>query len=54
MDAYCQNCLFKDLCAEDDACEHFSPVDDFNEDGFIDREKIRFRSQWFDYLEQQP
>lgn len=53
---YCVNCYYDDLCQSNEVCKDYTPVneqavDECIED-IIEKNKIAFRSEWFQYIEE--
>lgn len=48
----CDKCFWSEHCAEDEVCEHFSPL---NEDEFFDcmaeKDRHEFYDEWLEYID---
>lgn len=57
MNPLCSKCYWRDQCAAEFACEDYFPAgEELSDSGnpvFDIKDRLRFRSDWNDYLEEQ-
>lgn len=55
MDINCRTCLFGDRCYDPECCEHYTPLDDWDEaevEKYIEDERVEFYGEWQAYLKE--
>lgn len=56
MKRQCKNCFYFGECNSYTVCEYYTSseeyIDDKKIDRFIEKERIAFRKEWFQYLEE--
>lgn len=52
MDKNCANCYYADMCASNEICNGYTPVDDvIDMDDYIDQRRDRFHQEWAGYTD---
>lgn len=50
----CANCYYNELCDSKRLCKYYHPIIDESidelVDDYIERRRIKFRREWFDYI----
>lgn len=54
--ATCDGCYWKDNCDYSSPCEYYDPLDDDHDDEkihrFIEKERLKFRREWYEYIKE--